>query len=92
MAKESGTRLSDRAYAVEYGSKAAPTVMAKASGYDVEILIEAARDLRIPVIENPQLAALLEGVEIDEEIPEELYHSVAIVLSWVFWIRGEQPF
>jgi len=33
----------------------------------------------------------MDGLELNEEIPEELYFSVAVVLSWVFWLRGESP-
>jgi type III secretion system FlhB-like substrate exporter len=28
---------------------------------------------------------------LEEEIPEELFESVAIVLSWAFWLKGKMP-
>jgi flagellar biosynthesis protein len=30
-------------------------------------------------------------VDIDQEIPPEVYTAVAVVLSWVYWLRGMQP-
>lgn len=82
----------DNAFAVEYGDKSAPTILAKGVGQKARLIIEAAKDANIPVIEHPRLAKLLEGVDINEEIPEALYHSMAVVLSWVFWMRGDKPF
>ncbi|MBT3620736.1 MAG: flagellar biosynthesis protein FlhB [Porticoccaceae bacterium] len=84
--------FSQSAFAVEYGRKKAPTVLAKATGEDVGIMIQEAKNANIPIMENPYLANLLEGVDIGEEVPESLYTSIAIVLSWVFWLRGDKPF
>ena len=51
-------------------------------------IIDAAFDLGLPVIEDEALQRLLSGVDIGEEIPESLYRAVAVVLAWVFWLRG----
>jgi len=37
------------------------------------------------------LLALLSRLDVDEEIPQELYTAVAVVLSWVYWLRGMRP-
>ena len=55
-------------------------------------MIQEAKNANIPIMENPYLANLLEGVDIGEEVPESLYTSIAVVLSWVFWLRGDKPF
>jgi len=34
---------------------------------------------------------LLSRVELEQEIPPELYTAVAVILSWVYWLRGMQP-
>jgi type III secretion system FlhB-like substrate exporter len=34
---------------------------------------------------------LLEDVELDGEIPEELFEMVAIILSWAYWLRDKKP-
>lgn len=80
-----------KAVAVEYGNKSAPSVVAKASGPEAQQMIEHALDQEKPVIHDPGLIEAIDGLELNEEIPEELYFSVAVVLSWVFWLRGETP-
>ena len=54
-------------------------------------IIDAAFELGLPVIEDETLQRLLNGVDIGEEVPESLYRAVAIVLAWVFWLRGDAP-
>ena len=52
---------------------------------------EKAKELNIPILRDPQLAALLDNVESYEEIPENLFEMVAIVLSWAYWLRDKKP-
>ena len=80
-----------KAVAVEYGNKSAPSVVAKASGLEAKQMVDHALDTEKPVIQDPGLIEAMDGLELNEEIPEELYFSVAVVLSWVFWLRGETP-
>ena len=80
-----------KAVAVEYGNKSAPSVVAKASGLEAKQIIDHALGEEKPVIRDPGLIDAMDGLELNEEIPEELYFSVAVVLSWVFWLRGETP-
>lgn len=79
------------AVALEYGQHEAPTVIAKEAEEEARILIEEAKRLGIFVAEDPQLVAALSQVGISEEIPEELYHAVAVMLSWAFWLKGLEP-
>ena len=80
-----------KAVAVEYGNKLVPSVVAKASGLQAQQMIDHALDSEKPVIHDPGLVSAMDGLELSDEIPEELYFSVAVVLSWVFWLRGETP-
>jgi flagellar biosynthesis protein len=43
------------------------------------------------VAEDPQLLALLSRIDLDKEIPPELYTAVAVILSWVYWLKGMRP-
>jgi flagellar biosynthesis protein len=79
------------AVAVEYGRTATPSVIAKGEGETARAMVERAFDLDLPVIEDETLQRLLTEVDVGEEIPESLYRSVAVVLSWVFWLRGDRP-
>ena len=80
-----------KAVALEYGQHDAPSVLAKAEGDSALTMIDAAFDLGLPVVEDESLQRLLSGVEAGEEIPESLYRVVAVVLAWVFWLRGDDP-
>jgi len=77
--------------ALEYGKREAPSILAKGEGEDAMSIIDAAFDLGLPVIEDEGLQRLLSGVEIGDEVPESLYRAVAVVLAWVFWLRGDEP-
>jgi flagellar biosynthesis protein len=79
------------AVAVEYGRTSTPSVIAKGEGETARAMVERAFDLDLPVIEDETLQRLLTEVDIGEEVPESLYRSVAVVLSWVFWLRGDRP-
>ncbi len=66
----------------------APIVVAKGKGYLAEKIIEVARKHDIIIEENPLLAESLYNVEVGEEIPEELYEAVAVIMAFVFKVRN----
>ena len=76
---------------MEYGTNAAPKVTAKGSEEVAEAIIEEARKKGIHIAKDPQLVAVLSKLSLEEEIPEELYTTVAVVLSWVYWLKGMNP-
>jgi flagellar biosynthesis protein len=80
-----------QAIALEYGANAAPVVTAKAEAELAERLIAEARRQGVYVTEDPQLVALLSRLNVDQEIPPELYTAVAVILSWVYWLKGMRP-
>ena len=80
-----------KAIALDDGQREAPSIVAKGEGETAMAIIDAAFDLGLPVIEDESLQRLLMGVEIGDEVPESLYRVVAVVLAWVFWLRGDEP-
>ncbi|MFY8016328.1 MAG: EscU/YscU/HrcU family type III secretion system export apparatus switch protein, partial [Limnohabitans sp.] len=54
-------------------------------------MLEEARKQGVFISEDPQLLALLSRLDVDQEIPQELYNAVAVVLSWVYWLKGMRP-
>ena len=54
-------------------------------------MVEVGQQAEVPVVEGEALANYLQGVEIGEEVPEVLFESVAIVLSWAYWLKGKAP-
>ncbi len=82
--KASDTR--QRAVAVRYESEqdAAPRIIAKGAGHVAERIIEAAKAHGVHVHEDPDLVAVLSKLDLDTQIPEELFRAVAEVLAFVY--------
>lgn len=75
-----------RAVALRYqaGDQQAPRVVAKGQGEIAERIIELARAHGLHIHEDPDLVALLGALEVDTDIPPELYRAVAEVLAFVY--------
>lgn len=75
-----------RAIALVYhqAQDAAPRVVAKGSGIIAEKMLETARQNAVPVYQNKALSNMLMAVDLDREIPRELYHAVAEVLAYIY--------
>lgn len=76
----------------------APRLVAKGSGILAARVRALGAEHKIPELSAPPLArAIYHNVELDHEIPAELYSAVAEVLAWVFQLRhwnagiGAQP-
>ncbi len=79
------------AVALEYGQRKTPVVSARGQDEVAQRIIEEARLHGVYVAEDPQLVALLSRVDLEAEIPTELYTAVAVILSWVYWLKGMRP-
>ena len=66
---------------------AAPRVVAKGKGLIAEQIIARAKEHGVYVHESPELVALLTQVDIDENIPPQLYMAVAELLAWLYRIE-----
>lgn len=62
----------------------APTLVAKGRGIVADRIVEMARKHRIPVESDPALVEVLSQLDIDQEIPPDLYRAVAQVLAYVY--------
>ena len=80
-----------RAIALEYGKNRAPVVTAKGEEEAAMAMIAQARAYGIYVTEDPKLLALLSRLQVDQEIPPELFTAVSVILAWVYWLRGMRP-
>ncbi|MEJ5210773.1 MAG: EscU/YscU/HrcU family type III secretion system export apparatus switch protein [Burkholderiales bacterium] len=69
---------------------AAPRVVAKGRGVLAETIIERARAAGVYVHESPALVSLLMQVDLDEQIPPELYLAVAELLAWLYRLEQAQ--
>jgi len=71
------------AVALTYDKPRAPRVVAIGRGWLGDKIIETARAHGVPLKDDAALAEALATVELDTEIPEELYRAVAIVIGYV---------
>ncbi len=80
-----------RAVALRYKSETddVPKVVAKGEGSMAERIKEAAKEAGVPLYEDDALVAVLAEIELDREVPPELYKAVAEVMAWVYRANGE---
>ena len=62
----------------------APLILATGRGPIAEEIMRVADENKIPLYEDPELATLLSKLELDTEVPPELYVLVAGVLFFVY--------
>jgi flagellar biosynthetic protein FlhB len=81
------------AVALKYDMKGvggAPILVGKGVDFLAKRIRETAIENDIPIVENPPLArAIYADVEVDQEIPEELYVAVAEIMAYVFKLKGK---
>ena len=80
-----------KAIALEYGKNPVPVLTAIGEDVMAEAIIAEAKKQGIHITEDPQLVALLSTLELNDEIPENLYVAVAVILSWAYWLKGMEP-
>jgi flagellar biosynthesis protein len=75
-----------RAVALKYepGERSAPVVVAKGKGYLANAIVEKAAENGVPVQEDASLVEVLSKLDINQEIPPELYTLVAEILSFIY--------
>lgn len=80
-----------KAVALRYDAEqdAAPKVIAKGQRLLAEKIIRIAKEHGIHLHEDPDLVAVLAKLDINTEIPEELYQVVAEVLAVVYRLNQQ---
>ncbi|MBO6858452.1 EscU/YscU/HrcU family type III secretion system export apparatus switch protein [Roseibium sp.] len=77
---KSGKKL---AVALQYENEGAPVVTAKGAGSMAEQIERLAREAGVPIEQNPMMAEALSQIEVDQEIPIELYQAVAVLIGFI---------
>lgn len=78
------------ACAIKYDKEMAeaPVLIAKGADFLAKKIRELANEYDIPIVENKPLARMLyHNVELDEQIPQELYQMTAEVLAYVYSLK-----
>ena len=86
------SRRPKKAVALKYksGQDNAPKVTAKGTGLIAEKIIAVARQQGIPVKDDPNLIEVLSRLDLDQEIPPELYVVVAELLAFVYSLNRKK--
>jgi flagellar biosynthesis protein len=81
-----------KAVAVRYDRtrEGAPRVVARGRGRVADKIIALARENEVPLQEDSDLVRLLEALEVDTEIPPELYRAVAEILALIYRLKGNR--
>jgi len=79
-----------RAIGLKYQPRSdnAPKVIAKGKGKVAEKIIEIAREHNIHIHNDPDLIEVLSGLDLNEEIPADLYVVVAELLAFVYSLNS----
>jgi FlhB-like protein len=90
MMKGSKRHTRQKAVALRYEAEkdSAPRVVAKGSGLMAERIIALAHENDVHVLEDPDLVAVLSKLNVETQIPEELYRAVAEVLAFVYKVNN----
>lgn len=80
--------MSKKAVALKYDNKKskAPKVISKGKGESARNIIKIAKLHNLPMQKDEDLVELLSKVELDREVPENLYKSVAEIFSFIYKI------
>lgn len=75
-----------KAVALKYnpGLSEAPVVVAKGKGAVAELILQKAKENGVAVQEDAALVEVLSKLDLDQQIPSELYQLVAEILSFVY--------
>ncbi|RAP33566.1 hypothetical protein DID75_01830 [Candidatus Marinamargulisbacteria bacterium SCGC AG-410-N11] len=80
------TKSNRQAIALKYDvdKDKAPKIIATGKGYIADMILQVAEENQVPFYEDENLTQLLSKLDINDEIPGDLYTLVAEVLAFVF--------
>lgn len=73
------------------GKDSAPRLVAKGINYMAYRIKEIAQENNVPIVEDKYLARFIyKNVELEEEIPQEIYKAVADILTYIFKLNNKR--
>ena len=80
-----------KAVALKYDQKVndAPALLAKGRGLTADQIVSIAKKNGVPIYPDGDLVEALEALDLNIEIPDELYRAVAEVLVFIYDINKE---
>lgn len=84
--------MKEKAVALKYEAtkNRAPKVVAKGQGKSAQNIIQLAKEHDVPLKKDENLVELLSKVELDEEVPPQMYKAVAEIFSFLYKLNKEK--
>lgn len=79
------------AVALLYDGENTPTVNARGVGKVAEQILHIAEEHQIPIQQDGELIEILAELDINDEIPENLYRAIAEVIAFAYILSGKFP-
>ncbi|MFN4290724.1 MAG: EscU/YscU/HrcU family type III secretion system export apparatus switch protein [Permianibacter sp.] len=79
------------AAALQYDGEQAPRLVAKGRGELAEQIIALAEQHGVYLHEDPSLAQALQNLQLNQEIPRNLYIAIARVIAFAYYLDGRMP-
>ena len=79
------------AVALRYEGAGAPKVVAVGRGELGQRIIDTAREHGVPLEANAPLAEALSTIELESDIPPELYAAVALIIAFILRAAKDPP-
>jgi len=78
--------MKQKAVALQYDVKSnnAPKVTAKGEGFNAQNIIKIASLHDVPIKKDEDLVELLSKLDVDREVPAEMYKAIAEVFSFLY--------
>jgi len=78
--------MKQKAVALKYDAEVsnAPKVTAKGEGFTAQNIIKIAKLHDVPIKKDEDLVELLSKLEVDREVPAEMYKAIAEVFSFLY--------
>lgn len=84
-----GKKKADVAVALKWDGSGAPRVTAKGRGAVAERILELADKHDVPLQHETELVELLVLVDLNREIPQNLYIAVAEIIAFAYSLKGK---
>jgi len=91
MNQESPNRRQAVALRYEPDQDHAPKLVAKGSGFLADKILDLARQYDIPIRQDKNLLQVLSRLDLNAEIPAEVYKAVAEILVFIYRLSSRQP-
>ena len=78
--------MKEKAVALKYDGEKnkAPKITAKGEGKTAKKIIALAQEHDIPIKKDEDLVEMLSKVELEREVPQEMYKAIAEVFSFIY--------